>query len=171
MDLRSAILEEHSKAQCDKIVRYIGNNKERFDELMKLFFKGEYRISQRAAWPVSYCVQKHPLLVEPYYKQLLDNLEKPGLHDSVVRNTVRLLQYVKIPKKYHGRVMTICFDFIQSNETAVGIKAFSLTVLQNLSKEYPDILHELKTIVEERWEHETIAFRTRAKKIFKKPEV
>ena len=30
-------------------------------------------------------------------------------------------------------------------------------------------LHELKTIIEERWEHETAAFRSRAKKILKLP--
>ena len=167
MDLKATILEEHSKAQCERIVKYIGNNKQRFAELMKLFFKGEYRVTQRAAWPMSNLVKKYPQLIEPYYKKLLDNLEKPGLHDSVLRNTVRLLQYVKIPEAHHGQAMTICFNFIQSNDTAVGIKAFSLTVLQNLAKHYPKILPEIKTIVEERWEHETVAFRTRAKKIFK----
>lgn len=167
MDLKEALLEEHSKAQCEKIVRYIGSNKDRFAVLMKIFFKGDYRTTQRAAWPMSVCVQQHPHLIEPYYKPLLDNLKKPGLHDSVLRNTVRLLQYVEIPEKYHGRVMTICFDFIQSNETAVGIKAFSLTILQNLAKLYPEIKPELKTIIEERWEHETAAFRSRGKKILK----
>lgn len=167
MDLKATILEEHSKAQCNKIVRYIGNNKERFAELMKLFFKGEYRVTQRAAWPMSYCVKKHPALIEPYYKALLDNLENADLHDSIRRNTVRLLQYVKVPEKFHVRVMTICFNFIQDNETAVAVKAFSLTVLHNLSKQYPEILQELKTIVEERWEYETAAFRSRAKKIFR----
>ncbi|MGB8191084.1 MAG: hypothetical protein WCF67_04150 [Chitinophagaceae bacterium] len=165
MDLKAAILKEHSKAQCDKIVRYIGNDKDRFAELMSLFFKGEYRVTQRAAWPMSCCVKDHPHLIKPYFKKLLDNLEQPGLHDAVVRNTVRLLQDVEIPEKHHGRLMTICFDYIQSNETAVGIKAFSLTILQNLAKLYPEILQELKTIIQERWEHETAAFRSRGKKI------
>ena len=167
MNLRETILERHSKAQCDKIVKYIGNDKERFAELMKLFFKGEDLVTQRAAWPVSYCVKNHPKLIAPYYKKLLDNLSKPGLHDSVHRNTIRLLQYVTIPEKFHGQVMTICFNYIQSNETPVAVKAFSLTVLQNLAKHYPDILRELKTVIEERWEHETAAFRSRAKKILR----
>ena len=61
--------------------------------------------------------------------------------------------------------MGICFDFIQSNEIAIAVKAFSLTILQNLSRQYPDIIPELKLIIEERWEHETAAFRSRAKKI------
>ena len=168
MDLKETILEKHSKAQCDKIVKYVGNNKDRFAELMKLVFDGEPLVTQRAAWPMSYCVKNHPKLIEPYYKKLLNNLEKPNLHDSILRNTVRLLQYVKVPEKYHGQLMTICFNYIQSNETAVAIKAFSLTVLQNLSKDYPEILHELKTIIDERWEHETAAFKSRAKKIFKR---
>ena len=116
---------------------------------------------------MSECVKKYPQLAAPYYKQLLDNLEKPGLHDAVTRNTVRLLQYVNIPEAYHGRIMTICFDFVQSNDSAVAVKAFSLTILQNLAKQYPEILQELKTIIEERWEHETAAFRSRAKKIIK----
>jgi len=38
MNLRAEILKEHSKAQCVRIVKWIGNNEERFDALMQLFF-------------------------------------------------------------------------------------------------------------------------------------
>ncbi len=165
MDIKSALLKEHSKKQCNQIVNYISDDKKRFEELMEIFFKGEYRLTQRAAWPMSYCVRKHPGLIRPYFKRLLDNLNKKNLHDAIRRNTVRLLQDVDIPKQFHGRVMNLCFDFIASNDTAVAIKAFSLTILENLSKQYPDIIPELKLIIQERWEHETAAFRTRAKKI------
>jgi hypothetical protein len=113
---------------------------------------------------MSYCVKNNPELIQPYFKLLLDNLAKKNLHDTAKRNTVRLLQSVEIPKKYNVKLMNICFDFIQSNETAVAIKVISLTILQNLSKQYPEILPEIKLVIEERWEHETVAFRTRAKK-------
>src|SRR5687767_12377263 len=112
MDLKATLLEEHSKAQCEKIVRYIGNNKRRFDELMKLFFAGEYRVTQRAAWPMSYCVEDHPELIVPYLKKLIELLEKPVIHDAVQRNIVRLLQNISIPKRYHGRVMNACFNLV-----------------------------------------------------------
>ena len=39
MNLKEEILKEHSKKQCDAIVKYIGNDKKRFAELMKLFLK------------------------------------------------------------------------------------------------------------------------------------
>ncbi len=31
-------------------------------------------------------------LIRPYFKTLLDNLDKKGLHDAVICNTVRVLQ-------------------------------------------------------------------------------
>jgi hypothetical protein len=167
MKLREAILKEHSKANCSRIVKWIGNNQSRFDELFGLFLNDEYRVVQRAAWPVSYCVINHPELIKNHFSKLIRNLKKPRLHDSVKRNTVRLLQHITIPEKFHGEIMNICFSYISSPDEAVAIKAFSLTVLQNLAKQYPDIQNEIKLVIEERWEYETAAFRSRAKKILK----
>ena len=167
MNIKNAILKEHSKKQCDVIVKYVGKNPERFAELMKCFFDKEYRTAQRAAWPVSYCVQRNPELIKPYFKKLLDNLSKSGLHDSIPRNTIRLMQYAQVPEKFHGRVMDICFKYISSPTAAVAIKAFSLTVLQKMAKRYPEIVNEIKLNIDERWDYETAAFKARAKKILK----
>jgi len=49
----------------------------------------------------------------------------------------------------------------------VVIKAFSLTTLYNLSKFYPEIKNELKLIIQERWDHETAAFKSRGRHILK----
>ena len=167
MDLLSMLHNEHTKSQTDKIVQYVGCDKERFADLLQLFLKGEPRITQRAGWPLSYCVRQYPELITPYFKHILDNLDKGNLHVAIIRNTMRLLQDVAIPKKFQGRVMNTCFDFIQSPTTPIAVKAFSLTVLQNLSKDYPDILPELKLIIEEQWDQSTPAFRSRAKRILK----
>lgn len=168
MKLREEILKEHSKAQTVKIVHWVNNNQERFDELFELFIKDKYRVVQRAAWPLSYCVIGHPELIEKHFSRLIKNLQKPALHNAVKRNTIRLLQEITIPKIYQGAVMDICFRYIASPDEAVAIKAFSLTVLHNLSKTYPEILPEIKLLIEERWDHETSAFKSRAKKILGK---
>jgi hypothetical protein len=167
MDLLKLLRAEHSKRQCDRIVTYIGGDKERFAQLIELFFRGEYRITQRAAWPLSYCVRTHPELITPYYRQLLDNLGRKDIHVAVARNTVRLLQDVSIPKRWHGRVMSVCFEFVEDPATPIAVKAFALSILSNLSAEYPEIKGELKTLIESQWEQATPAFRSRARKILK----
>jgi hypothetical protein len=170
MDILQSLKKEHSKKQTSRIVAYIGADKDRFAELIGLFFRGEYRITQRAAWPLSYCVREHPELIAPYFKPLLDNLQRKDIHVAVVRNTVRLLQDVTIPKKYQGRVMNTCFEYVQSPETPIAVKAFSLTILSHLAADYPDIRGELKVLIEDQWEQATPAFRSRAKKVLKEME-
>ena len=167
MKLREQILKEHSKANCNAIIQWIGNSQQRFDQLFDLFLKDEYRVVQRAAWPLSYAVIAHPEFIEKHFSKLLKNLDKPGIHNSVKRNTVRLLQDIQIPEKFQGQVMDICFGYISSPTEFVAVKAFALTVLENLSKKYPEIRSELKTIIEDRWDYESAAFRARGKKILK----
>jgi hypothetical protein len=168
MKLRDQILKEHSKANCIAIVKWIGGSQQRFDELFDLFLNDEYRVVQRAAWPLSNVVIAHPVLIKKHFSKLLKNLQKPNLHPAVKRNTIRLLQDIPIPTRFHGQVMDICFASAASPGEAVAVKAFALTVLENLSKQYPEIRSELKTIIEERWDYESAAFRARAKKILKR---
>jgi hypothetical protein len=164
MDLRKAILQEHSKEQTSKIVKWVGDSQQRFDELVSLFLNDEYRVVQRAAWPLSYIVIAHPELIKKHLKKIVDNLSKAKNPEAVKRNTLRLMQHITIPRALHGRVMDLCFGYITSHTEKAAIKAFSLTILENLSREYPEIKGEVKVIIEDRWDVETPAFRVRARK-------
>ena len=165
--LREEILKEHSLAQCKKIVQWIGSDQQRFNELFNLFLTDEYRVTQRAAWPLSKCVELHPEFIKKNFGKLINNLQRSHLHDAIKRNTIRLLQYVDIPKKYQGQVMNICFSYVEAPKEAVAIKAFSLTVLGKLAKSYPEILPEIKLLIEEQLPHQTAAFKSRAKQLLK----
>lgn len=162
-NLREEILKEHSKVQCTKIVNWVDTSQQRFDELFDLFLNDEYRVVQRAAWPVSYCVIAHPEFIKKHWSSLIKNLQQPNLHNAVKRNSIRLLQDIAIPKKYQGQIMDICFKYVESPTEAVAVKAFSLTVLSNLARLYPEILPELKLLIEDQLPHQTAAFRSRAK--------
>jgi hypothetical protein len=167
VNLRQEILKEHSKAQCTKIVKWVGSNQQRFDELFCLFLQEEYRVTQRAAWPMSYCVIANPLFIKKHWKKLVNNLKKPDLHDAVKRNSIRFLQNMEIPEKYQGDLMDICFKYLESPTEALAIKVFSMSVLGNLAKTYPDIKPELKLIIEEQLSNQTAGFKSRAKKILR----
>lgn len=164
MQLRSEILKEHSKAQTQKIIDWVGHSQERFDALVQLFLGDEYRVTQRAAWPLSYIAIEHPSLAKKHLPVFIKLLGNPKLHKAVRRNVVRLLQFVEIPEELHGELMNYCFDFIADVNEAAAVKAFSLTILEKLSKQYPEIQSEIKTIVQERWDYETPAFHARARK-------
>jgi hypothetical protein len=164
-NLRAEILKEHSKTQCNKITAWVGDDQQRFDELFNLFLNDEYKVTQRAAWPVSYCVEANPKFIKKRFGELIKNLQKPGLHNAIKRNTVKILRNIDILKKYQGDVMNLCFQFVESPTEAVAIKAFSLYVLGNLAKSYPDILPEIKLLIEEQLPNQTAAFKSSAKQL------
>lgn len=166
-NLREKLLAEHSKAQCIRIVNWVDSSQQRFDELFNLFLSDEYRVVQRAAWPVSYCVIAHPQLISKHWGRLVKNLQQPVLHTAVKRNSIRLLQDITIPKKYQGPIMDICFKYVASPAEAIAVKAFSLTVLSNLAQLYPDIIPEIKLLIEDQLPHQTPAFKVRAKAFLK----
>ena len=167
MNLREAVLTKYSKENCAAIVQWVGNSQRRFDLLFSLFLEEEYRVTQMASWPLSYCVENNPYLINSNYPRLLAHLQKAGLHDSVKRNAVRLLQFVDIPEKYQGAVMNICFQYLENPAEAVAIKAFSLTVLSSLAKQYPEIIPEVKILIEDQLPRQTAAFKVRAKAFLK----
>lgn len=165
MDIRQALMAEHSKRQTMAIVEYVGDDARRFAELMKLFFAGDYRLTQRAAWPMNYCAERHPNLILPYLPKLLDCLERDDMHDAVRRNVMRLLQYIEIPKRLIGRVYSHCVDLIDDAYQPVAARAFALTVAARIAKSEPDLMNELRLIVSKHLPHTTVAFQKRAREV------
>jgi hypothetical protein len=165
MDIRQALMTEHSKQQTMAIVEYIGEDPKRFAELMKVFFAGDYRLTQRAAWPMNYCAERHPKLILPYLPKLLDCLEREDMHDAVRRNVVRLLQYIEIPKRLTGKVYSHCIDLLDDADQPAAVRAFAMTVATRIAKSEPDLINELRLIVSKHLPHATAAFRARAKQV------
>src|SRR3954467_14755919 len=119
MNLRDEILAEHSKEQARRIVAWIGTDKSRFAELMRLFLADVYRVPQRAGWPLGDAVKLHPELIQPYFPQLLKQIERDDVHVAVKRNIVRLLQFVEIPKRYAGRFFDVCYGLLDDPKEPV----------------------------------------------------
>ncbi len=169
MNIHNELLKEkiYTNPHAMQVSDYACASKKNFKELMQCFLSNEYRLAQRAAWSVSRAARQQPEMIAPYIKDLVAQLHRNDVHNAVIRNSVRILEAIEIPEAYHGEVMNACFSFIESPSSPVAIKAFSLTTLFNLSKIYPEIKDELKLIIEDRWDTETPAFKSRGRKILK----
>ena len=166
MNLRDEILAEHSKRQTARIVDWIGDDPERFKELMRLFLGDVYRITQRAGWPLSNCIEKYPELVKPYFSQLLKQVERDDVHIAVKRNVVRLLQFVEIPKRYDGRIFDACYRLLDDPKEPVAVRVFSMTVAANIAKKSPELLDELRLVAMKYPDLMTPGFRARMRHVF-----
>ena len=97
----------------------------------------------------------------------MQHLKKSGLQDAVKRNSIRFMQQIELPEKHHGEIMDMCFNYLESPKESLAVKVFSMSVLGNLTKYYPEIKTELKLIIEDQLPHQSAGFKSRAKKILK----
>ncbi|MEP2024299.1 MAG: hypothetical protein ABJH98_07490 [Reichenbachiella sp.] len=148
MDIKKQLAKAHSKGNAQLIANYIGNDQDQFAKLMSLFFDNEYRVSQRAAHAASHCVDQNPSLIEPYIGKMIQNLDK-NPEVAIKRNTVRLLQGKNIPEEHRGLLVEKCFDYLVSNKETIAVRAFSMTILSNMAKIYPELKKELFIVIQD----------------------
>lgn len=166
MELLSEILREHSREQALKITQWIGNNPKRFEQLMLFFSQGEYRVVQHSAWIISMVARKHPGLIAPYLHLMVKRLKDEGIPVAVKRNVIGVLQFISIPEDLHGEVMNICFEFLSDPQETIAVRCSSITVLDNLTKAYPEIKQEMLLIVSDQLQHSPSAgFKSRARRV------
>jgi hypothetical protein len=165
MNIREALRVEHSKRQTMAIVRYVGNDPERFRELMAIFLGGEYRPTQRSAWAVNYCAEHYPELVKPYLSKLIGLLEKSDGHDAIRRNVARLLQFVEIPARLRGRVYAACYELVDDTKQPVAVRVFALTVAAGLARDEPDLMSELHLLCDKYLPTASAGFKSRARRV------
>jgi hypothetical protein len=148
MDLESEILNVRLKRDTVRVANWIGSDRRRFKQLMELFLHGEYRVTQQSAWILGVCYDRYPRLIIPWLPAMVEKMQDPEAHVAVKRNVVRILQCADIPKALLGTVVSLCFDFINSYDIPIAVKAYSMTVLANAAEREPALNHELKASLE-----------------------
>ena|SRR6218665_1830986 len=157
----------HSRANTDLIAKAIGGNAKEFKKIIDIIYTAQAPLPQRAAWLLTLVSRSHPELIKPYVVQFTDTITNFKI-DGIKRNMLSALTTQEIPKKQQGKTVDFCFNFILDPEAPVALKVLSLTIIQNLSKQYPELKNELKAAIEDQLPKTTAAFHSKARKILKK---
>ena len=149
MNIFQALENTHSKENSIKIIDYIGDDPQKFRELMDCFFMQtkDYRVPQRAAHVVSLTFDKRPELVIPYLPKLIQELTRKELRNSLKRNILRILQFYELEEKDRGIVYDRSFELLTNPQEKIAVRAFAMTVLYNISQFYPELKPELRAAI------------------------
>ena len=117
-------------------------------ELVNLCLNKDLLISSRATWVLWHCSDIDFSAIVPFHVKLIDNLKNKNLHNGVIRNTLRLFQKYHVPKKKESFMIDICYGYIKNPNEAIAVRAFAMTIIFNISKPYPELLSELKSVLQ-----------------------
>jgi hypothetical protein len=166
MDLREAILTEHSKAKKNQIADYVGGSKDLFQELWGIVKSGEEPVSRRAAWALEECVERNPALFDNIMEDAIAFL--PGPHHSAIhRHISKILSLREIPEEYQGMLYSLAIDWMLAPTTALAVKVFCMSMAYNIAKPIPELREELALVIKDQMDYNTAGFKSRGRKILK----
>lgn len=168
MMLQQLLAKKRSKATVHQITVFVGNDSNRFAELVEAMFHGTPQATFTAAWSMSYCAEQFPELLHKHYTSLLAAVSKKDSSETLKRNIIRAFQFAEIPKRHQGKVATCCFRFLEDKKEAIAIRVFSMSVLANLAMENPGLKEELILLIEDGIPYASPAYLSRAKKVLKR---
>ncbi|HQQ94259.1 MAG TPA: hypothetical protein PLQ93_06880 [Bacteroidia bacterium] len=144
MNFREALAREHSKTLSQKIAKNIGDDPEKFAELVKILLGKETELAQRAAWAFNFTALEKPYLLAPHLAALIQKLESPGSHPAVYRNIYRVFQDYRFPEKYHAVLFDLSMRALRGETQPVAIRAFAMSLAANVARTYPELRYELQ---------------------------
>jgi len=169
MNLREALLKEHSKENSLLIQKYVGDDQGRFSELLDLLFGDEAKISQRASMVVSTCFDFNPELFYFELERILIAFLNDELQLAVRRCIIRNLQFVEIPERFQAPLFNRCLLILHQADETVAVKAFSMLVGYNICRSFPELKLELEEAIRLILENsEKAGLQSRGKRILKK---
>ena len=168
MDFKTQLLDS-SRLIADMVVKDIGADSKRFKELLNVCYKDEYPISMRASRIAYLIILNRPDMIMPYIDEFVQNLFT--IKDiSNLKNFLAIVWIVnpKLDDKKSGILVDKCFYWLASEQFTPAVKVYSMEILYNISKQFPDIIHELTSSIEDQMPVGSSGFKSRGLKILKK---
>jgi hypothetical protein len=148
--------------------------------LLDMIFADEEEYGFRGGWALDLALQEDLYLILPYIDQFSNGLLALK-NESAIRSFAKICeallianfqkrdkQVIAILKPEHLETMTeACFEWL-IGEHKVAAKAFAMTSLYELGKEFNWIHPELKVILQREYENGSAGYRSRARKVLDK---
>lgn len=167
MNLKEALVEKYSKVGMKQISAFIGHDKKKFGELMKIALGSDLNLAAKASWAAIHTADKKQELLNPWIQKMILHL-KTCPHHSVRRNFLRLFENITIPENYRSELLDICYQFLLSTKETIAVRVFSMTVIYNITRLHPDLKNELQLVIEQLLIHEKApAMQSRGKRTLK----
>ena len=170
----------HSREKRSYYANLVLANPDLIPKLLEILFMVDDKISPRAAWVLEFMCSAKIETIIPYLDTFTEHIHKIHL-DSAVRPVAKICELLakaystktniylknKLTETNKERIIETCFDYM-INDEKVAAKAYGMTTLFMLGKEYDWVHPELELILKRDFQNQSAAYKARARHILKK---
>ncbi len=167
--LEIQLINSKNKKEWIKIAREV-LNENKLERLIQLFIQTDNkRIAQKAAGVFMTIVDLDKNAFYNYQERLVKQLSSPDLTTTQSRNIFRLFQFVYIREEVEGELLDAAIKILEQPTQPIAIRAFALTTVSKIAERYPEIIPEIRHLIELNLEMgNSSGFNNRAQKILRK---
>lgn len=141
-----------------------------FHKLYEFSFSEDKHLSFRASWTLTKVCDMYPEIIHPYLSEIAGSLDRIE-NESTLRSFLRILSLsdlTMINSSQHGMLIDSCFNILNSANSAIAVKAYTMEILYRLSLIYPELAGELSTSIRILMDEASAGIRSRGNTILKK---
>lgn len=165
--LSEIIMAEHSRAQADFIADIVIKQPSLIEELVNIVFQNIEPVSRRAAWPLRIISDRNIELINPFVPAIVQKLTEID-NISIHRSLLAILVKADIPEVHHGELLQITSEILLDKGSAVASLIYSADIYYKIAVNEPDLLNELKLMLEEIAPYGTAGVKSKSRNIIKK---
>lgn len=164
-----------SRDYCAQLVK---NDMSLVSHLIENLFITDDKISCQAAWIMELLCDDYPYAIIPHLDAFTQNIHKVHF-ESAIRSVSKICQLIAqaytskennafkrlLSPEHKERIVETCFDWM-INKHNVAPKVYAMETLFLFGRENTWILNDLKQILEQDFQTQSAAFKSRAKHVF-----
>jgi hypothetical protein len=148
MNLKEELLKELSHYNIDRVVSYIGDRPSLFAHLFEILETADKSLSPRVAWATAICLDNNPGLGIPYQKRMVELLRNPA-HTSLIRTVLRYFSQIDLEEELQGELYEKSFHYLLDAKFPAAPRVYAMQIMYNIGLHNPELLNELKLILDE----------------------
>jgi 8-oxo-dGTP diphosphatase len=169
-ELKAMVYRMTGTSEVGWIASSAASNPYLFRKLLDFTEDGDPRIVFRSSWALTKVCDKEPGLFLPYLPVICEKLLTCN-NDSATRSFLKILTLTGtsgLGEADRGVLADHCFSLLQSRDSAIAVKAYSMDVLHEISIDYPDLTHELAALLSMMPEDAPAGIKSKSRSLLKK---
>jgi hypothetical protein len=138
------------------------------EELMQFLLNGQLREAYIASWIISHAVEMHPEIMDDKAHELCLSCLRQTNEGGIKRNVIRIWQFtLPTDETIQLEILDCAMNMLSDLQQDLAVRVFSITVIENLLKTFPEIQEEVGFLLEREYAQASPSFKVRADRFFK----
>jgi hypothetical protein len=117
----------------------------------------EYPLKEYASYALTH-LQKGGIDLSSYRKKFIDTLFATN-DQTVLRNVTNMLSHMELSPYKEFELLDLLLSFVSDPKNKVALHVYSIYILSKFAKKYPDLEHEIRTVIMNNSKDKTPAYR------------